>query len=360
MAQRSVLCKFFMHGACLKGESCEFSHSWADQANNVCTFYQRGICSYGSRCRYDHIKLARPQTQYTSPIESSLQPTTGMNYLGDIQQGFVVGSTGASETTTFIKNSVAPLSNPWQINATACTSSAQASWGEKSKAMDSADPPICAYAAAGFCPYGDTCPQIHGDLCQTCGKYCLHPSRPVEREEHKVQCECNKKRLEALRMSQEIECSVCLERVLSKPTVSERKFGLLSGCDHPFCISCIRDWRNGPHPIGMDLDTVIRACPVCRVGSHYVIPSIVWYSTPEEKEEIVKGYKHKLSEIDCKHFDFGNGSCPFGSSCFYKHAFKDGSREEIKLRHIGAADGSTVIAKNIRLADFLGRLDLNN
>lgn len=22
--------------------------------------------------------------------------------------------------------------------------------------------------------------------------------------------------------------------------------------------------------------------------------------------------------IDCKYFDFGNGTCPFGASCFYK------------------------------------------
>ncbi len=30
-----VLCKFFMHGACLKGEDCMFSHSWSDQASQV-------------------------------------------------------------------------------------------------------------------------------------------------------------------------------------------------------------------------------------------------------------------------------------------------------------------------------------
>ena len=30
-----VLCKFFAHGACLKGEHCEFSHDWKDPANNV-------------------------------------------------------------------------------------------------------------------------------------------------------------------------------------------------------------------------------------------------------------------------------------------------------------------------------------
>jgi E3 ubiquitin-protein ligase makorin len=68
--------------------------------------------------------------------------------------------------------------------------------------------------------------------------------------------------------------------------------------------------------------------------------------------------KKKLSSIDCRHFDFGKGTCPFGTSCFYKHAYKDGRREEVKLRHLGAADGSTVIAKDVRLSDFLGRLGL--
>lgn len=33
-----VLCKFFAHGACLKGEHCDFSHDWKDQANNVIHF----------------------------------------------------------------------------------------------------------------------------------------------------------------------------------------------------------------------------------------------------------------------------------------------------------------------------------
>jgi hypothetical protein len=32
-----VLCKFFAHGACLKGEHCEFSHDWKDPPNNVNT-----------------------------------------------------------------------------------------------------------------------------------------------------------------------------------------------------------------------------------------------------------------------------------------------------------------------------------
>lgn len=33
---------------------------------------------------------------------------------------------------------------------------------------------------------------------------------------------------------------------------------------------------------------------------------------------------------DCAHFDFGDGTCPFGTSCFYRHAYRDG-RLEVNL-----------------------------
>ncbi|AQL03369.1 E3 ubiquitin-protein ligase makorin [Zea mays] len=41
-----------------------------------------------------------------------------------------------------------------------------------------------------------------------------------------------------------------------------------------------------------------------------------------------------------------------------QHAYRDGRLEEVILRHLDADDGSTVIAKSIRLSDFLGRMDL--
>ncbi|XP_073309944.1 E3 ubiquitin-protein ligase makorin-like [Primulina huaijiensis] len=166
---------------------------------------------------------------------------------------------------------------------------------------------------------------MHGDPCPTCEKQCLHPYRPQESEEHMKTCEKMQKHLEALRHSQEIECSVCLERVLAKPISAERKFGILSECDHPFCISCIRNWRGSSPASGLDVNAALRACPICRKLSYYVIPSVIWYSSKEEKLEIVDSYQKKLKYIECKHFDFGNGTCPFGTSCFYKHTVKPGS-----------------------------------
>ncbi|XP_078443099.1 zinc finger (CCCH-type/C3HC4-type RING finger) family protein isoform X2 [Wolffia australiana] len=326
-----VLCKFFAHGACLKGENCEFSHDWSQPSNNVCTFYQRGACSYGSKCRYDHVKPLRRASVPTpqTPSPSSSRPLPSSSYPAWTQP-HAFQSYDEDEPETL----------------------------QRTLSLDPAERPICSFLAVGFCHRGDRCPHVHGDLCTICGKHCLHPHRPEEREEHKRTCMKNKKQLEALVRSQEIECSVCLERVLSKPVPSERKFGLLSECDHPFCVSCIRNWRGSSPASGMDVNSALRACPICRKLSYFVIPSIIWYFSKDEKQAIVDGYMDRLRKIDCKHFDFGNGTCPFGTSCFYKHAYRDGTLEKVVLRHLDADDGSTVIAKDIRLSEFFSGLRL--
>ena len=54
------------------------------------------------------------------------------------------------------------------------------------------------------------------------------------------------------------------------------------------------------------------------VVQHFVTPSSVWPADAEEKARITEGYRAKLGQIDCKWFDFGEGNCPFGTSCFYR------------------------------------------
>lgn len=68
----------------------------------------------------------------------------------------------------------------------------------------------------------------------------------------------------------------------------------------------------------------LRACPVCRGASYFVTPSRTWPASPEEKAEIRQAYMSRLASIDCKHFAYGDGMCPFGTSCFYRHADRDG------------------------------------
>jgi E3 ubiquitin-protein ligase makorin len=57
-----------------------------------------------------------------------------------------------------------------------------------------------------------------------------------------------------------------------------------------------------------------------------------------------------------RHFSEGEGTCPFGTSCFYRHVYPDG-REEAKdpmmLRRYMGAEGEVRIVKEVRLSDFL-------
>ncbi|ESQ28873.1 hypothetical protein EUTSA_v10023829mg [Eutrema salsugineum] len=320
---KRILCKFFAHGACLKGENCEFSHDWKDPSNNVCTYYQRGICSYGNQCRYEHVKASRPHP--SAPSSSG-----------------VPRSPHASTSNLLALSSVPSscLKPAWNLDSLHQDSLDEVSTFNPGTAKPE-EQPICSYAAASDCPHGDECLHIHGNICPTCRKHCLHPFRREERDEHKRVCEKKQKQLKALKLSQEID------------------FGLLTECDHAFCIACIRNWRSSSPSTGMDVNSTLRACPICRKLSYFIVPSVIWFSAPEEKKEIIDNYREKLRSIDCKHFNFGDGNCPFGTSCFYKinlcihHAYHDGRLEEVVLRHLDAEDGQTVIAKDIRLSDFL-------
>ncbi|KAL5543393.1 hypothetical protein UlMin_007177 [Ulmus minor] len=359
---KRILCKFFAHGACLKGEHCEYSHDWKAPPNNICTFYQKGLCAYGSRCRYQHAKASKCQTSGSSSSTATHQCLVSDSAsialpASTSSNGIALSSGVLSELSASSRPFFLPKQPVWKQGFE------HHDYADDSdvllpRNLKPADHPICSFAAAGECPRGENCPHIHGDVCPTCGKHCLHPFRPEEQEEHLSACEKKHRHLEALKFSQEIECSVCLERILSKPTAAERKFGLLSECDHPFCISCIRNWRSSSPTSGFDVNSALRTCPICRKLSYFVIPSVIWYTSKEEKQEIVDSYKAKLKSIDCKHFDFGNGNCPFGTSCFYKHAYHDGRLEEVVLRHLGNEDGQTVIAKHIRLSDFLDDLHI--
>ena len=57
-----------------------------------------------------------------------------------------------------------------------------------------------------------------------------------------------------------------------------------------------------------------------------------WMTTGDRKSEVINEYKTKLSKIPCKHFNYGEGTCPFGTSCFYAHIRRDGTREVAQLR----------------------------
>ncbi|XP_069083997.1 E3 ubiquitin-protein ligase makorin-1 isoform X2 [Pleurodeles waltl] len=196
---------------------------------------------------------------------------------------------------------------------------------------------LCPYAAVGECRYGENCAYLHGDICDMCGLQVLHPVDTAQRSEHIKSCiEAHEKDMElsfAVQRSKDMVCGVCMEVVYEKANPSERRFGILSNCNHTYCLKCIRKWRSAKQ----FESKIIKSCPECRITSNFVIPSEYWIEEKEEKQKLIHKYKEAMSNKSCRYFNEGRGSCPFGGNCFYKHAYPDGRIEEPQPRPKGSS-----------------------
>jgi len=182
---------------------------------------------------------------------------------------------------------------------------------------------LCSYHIQGNCRYGEHCQLIHGNICLHCNKPCLHPHNPSQADHHIKLCEQRNLLLrslpsEIINHSNKVECGICLEVVMDKG----RRFGLMAGCEHGFCLSCIRAWRSTSRDT-TNPSIMVKTCPTCRRESLFVIPSSVFVGG-ELKLKMAEQYKNNLRNKPCRYYE-KTGSCPFGGDCFYAHLDADGS-----------------------------------
>ena len=271
----------------------------------LCSFFARGSCRNGDRCRFRHAAPVEPwaleffQAQISASRGDSAQPARGGGSGG--------GGGGAGATST----SDAPDGEDDAETFAAAGAAWRSSRGSRSALLESA-------VAAGVCASLDE------------AEAALHAAERA--------------------VSVDVECSVCLEVVLASPG---RRFGLLSGCTHAFCLDCIRTWR-----ARIDVPkATARACPVCRRPSYFVIGADRYIADEASKAALSEDYSRATKSIPCKHFNYGRGDCPFGTSCFYAHLNFDGTEVQTSGAHGFrlAADGTVSGAggKKSTLSDFL-------
>ncbi|GAB0489300.1 hypothetical protein MMPV_000517 [Pyropia vietnamensis] len=124
------------------------------------------------------------------------------------------------------------------------------------------------------------------------------------------------------------ECGICFDHPRSRGA----RYGLLSGCDHPFCLDCVRQWRFADDGSESSSSSVHKTCPLCRVKSHYVIPSVS-FLTGAQKAAAATSYREHVAQIPCKYYT-ADGVCPFGVHCFYFHDSKEAEEELPRLRSL--------------------------
>lgn len=157
----------------------------------------------------------------------------------------------------------------------------------------------CPHFSRGGCLYGDDCELLHQQ--QNSHDRELKSEKTDEKEE-----------------LVDSTCGICLENVYH---TQHKQFGLLSGCNHIFCHTCLMQWRRRSEVSS----SLRRVCPTCREPSNYVIPSNDFPANPSEKNTIVQNYKQKCSTIPCRRFVDGKlGSCSFGRDCFFAHHDENG------------------------------------
>ncbi|XP_013375671.1 PREDICTED: LOW QUALITY PROTEIN: E3 ubiquitin-protein ligase makorin-1-like [Chinchilla lanigera] len=323
-----------MHGASREGDNCCYSHDLSDSpCRVVCKCSQPGDRVCGEHCRYEHSKPLKEEEAAATdlPVQPSLAAASSLSSVAGPHEEMNTGK-DASRNVSF--PAIGPGSKDW-VNAMEFVPgqpyrgriiparTEAAVQGSVPKAESETKKQVCPYAAMGECRDGANCVYLHGDACDMCGLPVLHPTDTAQRSQHIKSCiEAHEKDMElsfAVQRSKDMMCDICMEVVYEKAKPSERRFGILSNCNHTYCLRCIREWRSAKQ-----FDSkIIKSCPECRITSNFVIPSEYWVEEKEEKQKLIQKYKEAMSNKACRYFDEGRGSCPFGRNCFYKHAYPD-------------------------------------
>lgn len=195
-----VPCKYYASGCCAFGDSCRFSHEGApgsEAPSQVCKFFLAGNCAYGNKCRFEHSAPGGEQQQ-----GKGRRPPAGVP---DGAWGVYKWPSGADEFG-LMESSQDPNPN-WDEYMDPDEMEAFAEWqrqqrelggggggddgmsGDDGDVVDPADIPLCTeYEQTGGCAGGDDCPLIHGDQCEVCGMFSIHPYNPELIEQHKQEC----------------------------------------------------------------------------------------------------------------------------------------------------------------------------
>jgi hypothetical protein len=168
---------------------------------------------------------------------------------------------------------------------------------------------IClTYFKRSKCKYGHNCKYPHISDEKEAKKYfCNNGSRcyyPGCIFKHETLEERDVRRDQEEHDDCETKCNICFTDVLQ----TNKRFGLLSHCNHVFCLNCIKTYR---------MDTTIEItnrlkCPYCRIKSTWLLPSN-FYLSGYKKQQALEEFHDKRKKIKCRHGEQCNRihTCPF-------------------------------------------------
>uniref|UniRef100_A0A2K6UEC9 RING-type E3 ubiquitin transferase n=1 Tax=Saimiri boliviensis boliviensis TaxID=39432 RepID=A0A2K6UEC9_SAIBB len=272
------------------GDNCGYLHDLSDSSCGVvCKYFQQGYCVYGDRCSYEHSKPLKQEEATATELttKSSLAASSSLSLIVETNTGeaesrnsnFAIAGVGSGDGVNAIE--FVPGQPYCDCTAPSCTEvplqrSVTKDESEKEQTAMETKKQLCPYAAVG---------EYSCDMCDMCGLQVLHPIDATQRSQHIKWCIKAQEEMElsfAVQCSKDMLCGICMGVVYEKANPSEHCFGVLSNCNHTYCLKCICKWRSAKQ----FESKIIKSCPECRIMSNFVIASEYWVEKKEEKKLI--------------------------------------------------------------------------
>lgn len=183
--------------------------SLAASTGTDCVYFKNGSCRFGNQCRFRH---GAAQTDSEAAIASLGNQMVNLN-------------TGKAAAKTKAASKASPSGTKAVAGGTGAPAAKKSAWAQRKNRpaaasgltvyddnQDTSDPwfrtqnpylipertrmpqvehseILCVtYTMTGECSYGEKCPFMHGELCETCKSHCLHPTDEAVRHEHISAC----------------------------------------------------------------------------------------------------------------------------------------------------------------------------
>lgn len=119
-------------------------------------------------------------------------------------------------------------------------------------------------------------------------------------------------------------CNLCKKVILTKRSLTGRRFGILNKCDHTFCMPCLQtriraNILQSLRSPGCEADDAIDSsliCPVCKKYSTIVMSSSILFTSFEEKVSFEVQFKRSMLNVKCPFLKRGIPIC----YCHPKHS----------------------------------------
>lgn len=204
-----------------------------------CVYFKSGECRFGNKCRFRHgAAQADSEGAIASLEKEMLNLNTGKSVpkAKPASKASPNGTKGAAPGANGQKKSVWDQRKSRQAAASGLTvyddnQDVNDPWYRSQNTylipertqmpqVENSDILCVTYTMTGECSYGEKCPFMHGELCETCGSHCLHPTDEDIRKEHIAACAEMLKETEAHARSKHVRhrfAGLQVELRLSRP-----------------------------------------------------------------------------------------------------------------------------------------------